>query len=38
MTSCREDPDGYRIRRQPSGWEPTFVHIWKASWGWRRWL
>ena len=25
LTSCREDPDGYRLRRKPSGGEPTFV-------------
>ena len=38
MTSCREDPDGYRIRRQPSGGEPQFVHVGKASRWRRRWL
>lgn len=32
VTSCREDPDGYRIRRRPSGGEPEFVHIGTASW------
>ena len=31
-TTCREDPDGYRLRRQPSGGEAEFVLIADASW------
>ncbi len=38
MTSCREDPDGFRLRRKPSWWEPTFVEIGKNSRSYRRYL
>ncbi len=37
-TSCREDPDGYRLRRKPSGGEPTFVEIGRQSRAYRRYL
>lgn len=36
-TSGREDPDGFRIRRKPSGWELEFVLIGDASRSYRRW-
>jgi hypothetical protein len=38
VTSCREDPDGYRIRRKPSGWEVDFVHRWNDSRAYRRYI
>jgi len=37
-TSCREDPDGFRLRRKPSGGEPVFVEIGRQSWAYRRYL
>ncbi len=37
-TSCREDPDGYRIKRKPSWGEPTFEHVGKASRAYRRYV
>ncbi len=38
LTSCREDPDGYRIRRNVSGGEPTFHFIGDAGRGYRRYI
>lgn len=35
-TSGREDPDGYRIRRKPSGGEVEFIHLGTESWSYRR--
>lgn len=38
VTSIREDPDGFRIRRAPSGGELTFIQIGDASRWFRQWL
>jgi len=38
VTSCREDPDGYRLRRKPSWWEPTFVDYGMSSRWYKRFL
>jgi hypothetical protein len=36
VTSGREDPDGYRIIRRPSGWEPEHVFVGDSSRAFRR--
>lgn len=35
-TSRREDPDGYRLVRKPSGWEIDFVQTF--GWGYKKYL
>jgi hypothetical protein len=37
-TSGREDPDGYRIRRQPSGGEIERVYLGEQSRAYRRYI
>lgn len=37
-TSCREDPDGFRIRRKPSGGEVEFIPTGKDSRGYRKYV
>lgn len=38
VTSVREDPDGYRLRRKPNSGDAEFFHVGIASRGFRRYL
>ncbi len=37
-TSAREDPDWYRIVRQPNSWQINFIYKWNESWSYRRYI
>jgi len=38
VTSVREDPDGFRLRRKPNSGDTEFVHIGVASRGFKRYI